>query len=966
MLESRIRAAIMLISIATAFRRSSFVVNKLTMSYGIKSLSTISPSLHRLLNVNTRQVSKVRGPNRLIFRMSSMGSNSGIDNPMNPNLYTEKSWDSIAKLPQYGDEYGAQSLEAHHLFSSLVDEGEQGLAQRILSKANVDIPTLKSKLESFLRKQPKVSDTSSKVMGQSLLQCLTKSNSFKREFGDQFISIEHILLAIADTDGFTKKLLSEMNVNLSKLKEAVKEIRGSNKVSTRTPEATYEALKKYSRDLTEAAAEGKLDPVIGRDEEIRRAIQILSRRTKNNPILLGEPGVGKTAIAEGLAQRIVSGDVPSTLKDRKLLSLDMGALVAGAKYRGEFEERLKAVLNEVQAAQGQIVLFIDEIHTVVGAGASEGSMDAGNLLKPMLARGELRCIGATTLKEYKLHIEKDKALERRFQQVMVSQPSVEDTISILRGLKGKYEVHHGVRITDSALVAAATLSHRYISERFLPDKAIDLVDEAAAKLKIEVTSKPEAVDEIDRKIIQLQMERLSIARDDANSPRLATIDAQIVGLQRQQQELTSRWDQERAGVTRVQELKNQIDLTNIAIAKAEREYDLNQAAILKYGTLPDLQKQLKTEEDNYSKGSHVARMLRDVVGEDDIAHIVSTWTGIPISKLLEGEMQKLLKLQDELDQRVVGQQAATKVVAEAIQRSRAGMSDPSKPIATLAFLGPTGVGKTELCKALARFLFDTEEAMVRIDMSEYMEQHSVSRLVGAPPGYIGFEEGGQLTEAIRRRPYAVILFDEMEKAHPDVFNILLQLLDDGRLTDSKGNVVNFRNTIVIFTSNVGSSEISQLGVTDDSLRREATMAALRQRFRPEFLNRIDEFVSFNSLGMEQLVPIVDLELKKVAKRLEDKNLELSATDGAKAWLATLGYDPAYGARPLKRTIQREVETPISKGLLAGKYPQDSTIVLDAKPGDAALTISNVINVNSAAVVPTSEQALVPDDENIMQ
>jgi len=966
MLESRIRAAIMLISIATAFRRSSFVVNKFTMSYGTKSLSTISPSLHRLQNVNTRQISKVRGPNRLIFRMSSMGSNSGIDNPMNPNLYTEKSWDSIAKLPQYGDEYGAQSLEAHHLFSSLVDEGEQGLAQRILSKANVDIPTLKGKLESFLRKQPKVSDTSSKVMGQSLLQCLTKSNSFKREFGDQFISIEHILLAIADTDGFTKKLLSEMNVNLSKLKEAVKEIRGSNKVSTRTPEATYEALKKYSRDLTEAAAEGKLDPVIGRDEEIRRAIQILSRRTKNNPILLGEPGVGKTAIAEGLAQRIVSGDVPSTLKDRKLLSLDMGALVAGAKYRGEFEERLKAVLNEVQAAQGQIVLFIDEIHTVVGAGASEGSMDAGNLLKPMLARGELRCIGATTLKEYKLHIEKDKALERRFQQVMVSQPSVEDTISILRGLKGKYEVHHGVRITDSALVAAATLSHRYISERFLPDKAIDLVDEAAAKLKIEVTSKPEAVDEIDRKIIQLQMERLSIARDDANSPRLATIDAQIVGLQRQQQELTSRWDQERAGVTRVQELKNQIDLTNIAIAKAEREYDLNQAAILKYGTLPDLQKQLKTEEDNYSKGSHVARMLRDVVGEDDIAHIVSTWTGIPISKLLEGEMQKLLKLQDELDQRVVGQQAATKVVAEAIQRSRAGMSDPSKPIATLAFLGPTGVGKTELCKALARFLFDTEEAMVRIDMSEYMEQHSVSRLVGAPPGYIGFEEGGQLTEAIRRRPYAVILFDEMEKAHPDVFNILLQLLDDGRLTDSKGNVVNFRNTIVIFTSNVGSSEISQLGVTDDSLRREATMAALRQRFRPEFLNRIDEFVSFNSLGMEQLVPIVDLELKKVAKRLEDKNLELSATDGAKAWLATLGYDPAYGARPLKRTIQREVETPISKGLLAGKYPQDSTIVLDAKPGDAALTISNVINVNSAAVVPTSEQALVPDDENIMQ
>jgi len=629
----------------------------------------------------------------------------------------------------------------------------------------------------------------------------------------------------------------------------------------------------------------------------------------------------------------------------------------------------------VQAAEGQIVLFIGEIHTVVGAGASEGSMDAGNLLKPMLARGELRCIGATTLKEYKLHIEKDKALERRFQQVMVAQPTVEDTISILRGLKEKYEVHHGVRITDPALVAAATLSHRYISERFLPDKAIDLVDEAAAKLKIEVSSKPEVVDELDRKIIQLQMERLSVARDDAQSPRVQAIDSQIELLQRQQQELTARWNQEKAGVTRLQELKNQIDSTNIAIAKAEREYDLNQAAILKYGTLPDLQKKLKEEEDNYSKYniSSSDRMLRDVVGEDDIAHIVSSWTGIPINKLLEGEMDKLLKLQQELDSRVVGQKEATKVVAEAIQRSRAGMSDPSKPIATLAFLGPTGVGKTELCKALARYMFDTEDAMVRIDMSEYMEQHSVARLVGAPPGYIGFEEGGQLTEAVRRRPYAVILFDEMEKAHPDVFNILLQLLDDGRLTDSKGNVVNFRNTIVIFTSNVGSAEISAMGLTDDVTKREATMTALRQRFRPEFLNRIDEFVNFNSLSMTELTPIVDLELKKVSQRLEEKNLKLVATEGAKNWLAALGYDPTYGARPLKRTIQREVETPIAKGLLGKKFPAGSTIILDATNGVSQLTITSVLDVEelpksgpSTATIAKEGITLVGDDDNIMQ
>mmetsp|Transcript_21801 Transcript_21801/g.19860 ORF Transcript_21801/g.19860 Transcript_21801/m.19860 type:complete len:773 (+) Transcript_21801:733-3051(+) len=768
-----------------------------------------------------------------------------------------------------------------------------------------------------------------------------------------------------------RNFFSDANINYQKLLEAVNAIRGSNKVTSRNPENKYEALQKYSRDLTEAASEGKLDPVIGRDEEIRRTIQILSRRTKNNPILIGEPGVGKTAIAEGLAQRIVRGDVPETLKGRKLLSLDMGALVAGAKYRGEFEERLKSVLSEVQAAEGQIVLFIDEIHTVVGAGGgSEGSMDAGNILKPMLARGELRCIGATTLKEYKLHIEKDKALERRFQQVYVAQPTVEDTISILRGLKDKYEVHHGVRITDSALVSAAVLSHRYISERFLPDKAIDLVDEAAAKLNIEVTSKPQAIDDLDRRIIQLQMERLSISRDDPNSNRLISIDQQLNLLNREVEELKRRWELERAGVTKLQEIKNQIDLTITQIAKAERDYDLNNAAVLKYGTLPELQRQLKIEEDLISSGEISSRMIRDTVSEDDIAAVVSVWTGVPISKLLEGESQKLLRLQEELDKRVIGQHEATRVVAEAIQRSRAGMSDPSKPIATLAFLGPTGVGKTELCKALAKFLFDSEDAMVRIDMSEYMEQHSVSRLIGAPPGYIGFEDGGQLTEAVRRRPYSVVLFDEMEKAHPEVFNVLLQLLDDGRLTDSKGNIVNFKNTIIIFTSNIGSMDILD-SQSNNALVKTKVMEALRTKFRPEFLNRIDEFVTFKSLGLNELIPIVSLELSKVSKRLLDKEINLSVTDGAKLWLGELGFDSNFGARPLKRTIQREVETPIAQGILSKKFIAGSTILIDAKQGDERLTITSFVDadINSSSNVKNdkvSTSTTLDDDENVMQ
>jgi ATP-dependent Clp protease ATP-binding subunit ClpB len=895
-------------------------------------------------------------------------------------------------LPQYADKYSTQYVEAPLILRSLLDE-KGGLGQRILEKAGLDASSILTSLDAHLNKQPKVSgggaEQQQKSFARSAMDCLTKSQAMKTELGDQFVSIEHILLAAADTDGYSKQVFRDAGADLARLKAAVNEVRGKNKVTSRNPEASYEALDKYARDLTAAAREGKLDPVIGRDDEIRRTIQILSRRTKNNPILLGEPGVGKTAIAEGLAQRIVDGDVPDTLKGRQLLSLDLGALVAGAKYRGEFEERLKAVLKEVTDAEGNIVLFIDEIHTVVGAGGGEGSMDAGNLLKPMLARGELRCIGATTLKEYKTNIEKDKALERRFQQVYVGQPTVEDTIAILRGLKEKYEIHHGVRITDASLVAAATLSHRYISERFLPDKAIDLVDEAAAKLNIEITSKPQAIDELDRKIIQLQMERLSLARDEAGSMRLSNLDDQIFTLQRQQEELRSRWELERSGVTKIQEIKNKIDSVQTEIAKAEREYDLNSAAILKYGKLPELQKELEAEEELYAtKQSSAAvskgdRLLRDTVSEDDIAGIVATWTGIPVSKLLEGEMQKLLRLQDELDKRVIGQSDATRVVAEAVQRSRAGMADPTKPIATLAFLGPTGVGKTELCKALADFMFDSEESIVRIDMSEYMEQHSVSRLVGAPPGYVGFDDGGQLTEAVRRRPYSVVLFDEMEKAHPDVFNILLQLLDDGRLTDSKGVTVNFRNTIVVFTSNVGSSDILDVEGSEGASKeavRDRVMEALKARFRPEFLNRIDEFVTFDRLGLGQLEGIVGIELNKVNKRLTDRELSLSTTEGAKAWLAQKGFDPVFGARPLKRTIQREVETPIAKKLLGGKITPGSTLLLDAQTGDDVLTISVVQDVSHsekakassseestiAASVSETRESVCDDDDNYMQ
>ncbi len=781
-------------------------------------------------------------------------------------------------------------------------------------------------------------------MANTLQKVLDEAFKERDKMRDQYVSVEHLLLALVTQDSrFLKPALTKQGVTEAKIRDAVASIRGNNVVTTRTPEAAYEALEQYSRDLTQAAKEGKLDPVIGRDDEIRRTIQILSRRTKNNPILLGEPGVGKTAIAEGLAQRIVSGDVPEPLKKRRLVSLDMGALIAGAKYRGEFEERLKAVLKEVTESNGQVIMFIDEIHTVVGAGATSGAMDASNLLKPMLARGELRCIGATTLAEYKQFIEKDKALERRFQQVVVDQPSVEDTIAILRGLKERYEVHHGVRIRDSALVAAAQLSHRYIADRFLPDKAIDLVDEAAAKLNIEVTSKPQAVDEIDRKLIQLEMAKISL-ENEASSPdsarRLALVEKEMASLQAKQKELTAAWESERKGVVVIQELKERIDQVKVQIETAEREYDLGKAAQLKYGELAKLEQELHKAEGEVEaaaaggdEATGSKRMLRDTVTVDDISGIVAKWTGIPVTKLLESERDKLLNLEDELHKQVVGQDDAVRSVAEAIQRSRAGLSDPNRPIASLVFLGPTGVGKTLLAKKLAGYMFDDEDAMIRIDMSEYTEQHSVSKLIGAPPGYVGFEQGGQLTDAVRRRPYSVVLFDEMEKAHPTVFNTLLQLLDDGILTDSQGTTVSFKNCIIIFTSNIGSQTILSLGGDPerDAEMRELVQQAMKDNFRPEFLNRVDEFIIFNSLRKDQMQSVVRLELKRLETRLADRNIKVEVTDAAIDWISEVGYDPQFGARPLKRTIQKEVENLIAKGILRGDFVPNSLIYIDANP-----------------------------------
>jgi len=813
---------------------------------------------------------------------------------------------------------------------------QEGLASAIFTKAGANLQKVRDRTDQFIQRQPKVSGSSSSVyLGRSLDTLLDRAEKYRQEFKDEFISIEHLLLGYAKDDRFGKSLCQEFGLDENKLKNIIKEIRGKQKVTDQNPEGKYQSLEKYGRDLTEAARKGQLDPVIGRDDEIRRTVQILSRRTKNNPVLIGEPGVGKTAIAEGLAQRIVAGDVPQSLKDRKLISLDMGALIAGAKFRGEFEERLKAVLKEVTESGGNIVLFIDEIHTVVGAGATQGAMDAGNLLKPMLARGELRCIGATTLDEYRKYLEKDAALERRFQQVYVDQPNVVDTISILRGLKERYEVHHGVRISDSSLVAAATLSNRYISDRFLPDKAIDLIDEAAARLKMEITSKPEELDEIDRKILQLEMEKLSLQKESdlASRERLERLEKELADLKEDQRTLSVQWQSEKGIITKIQSIKEEIDRVNLEIQQAERNYDLNRAAELKYGKLTDLHRQLQAVETELSQTQKTGKsLLREEVTEADIAEIISKWTGIPLHKLVESEKEKLLHLEDELHDRVVGQQEAVTAVADAIQRSRAGLSDPNRPIASFVFLGPTGVGKTELAKALAAYMFDTEEAMVRIDMSEYMDKHNVSRLIGAPPGYVGYEEGGQLTEAIRRRPYAVILFDEIEKAHPDVFNIFLQILDDGRVTDAQGRTVDFKNSIIIMTSNIGSQYI--LDVAGDDTRydemRNRVMEAMRNSFRPEFLNRLDELIIFHSLQKSELRHIVQLQVDRLKQRLTDRKISLKLSSSALDFLAEVGYDPVFGARPLKRAIQRELETQIAKAILRGDFSDGDTIFVDVQ------------------------------------
>jgi ATP-dependent Clp protease ATP-binding subunit ClpB len=852
---------------------------------------------------------------------------------MDMNRMTIKLQEALQSASSHAMRRSHQGMDVEHLLLALLEQ-EGGVVPALCEQAGLSLPSVRNAAEQALAKLPQVQGAAGGPgqihLTPRLNQVLTKAEEEQRSLKDDFLSVEHALLAMVQEGGVFKKL----GLSRDKLLGALQQVRGHQRVTSQDPEGTYQSLEKYGRDLTKFANQGKLDPVIGRDEEIRRVVQILSRRTKNNPVLIGEPGVGKTAIVEGLAIRIVKGDVPEGLKQKRVVALDMGALVAGAKFRGEFEERLKAVLKEIQASQGQVLLFIDELHTVVGAGAAEGAMDAANLLKPMLARGELHLIGATTLDEYRKHIEKDAALERRFQTVFVDQPSVEDTISILRGLKERYEVHHGVRIKDAALVAAAKLSHRYIADRFLPDKAIDLVDEAAARLRTEIDSLPAELDEVSRKVMQLEIEREALRRekDQASQARLATLEKELSEKQRDLQALKTRWESEKASVSRLRKTREAIEEVKQAIEKAERAYDLNRVAELRYGEMPRLERELAIEQQQLGKKQGESRLLKEEVDEDDIAAIVSRWTGIPVSRLVEGEMEKLLKLEDLLHQRVVGQHEAVQAVADAVLRARSGIKDPNRPIGSFLFLGPTGVGKTELARALAATLFDDEGNMVRIDMSEYMEKHTVARLIGAPPGYVGYEEGGQLTEAVRRRPFSVILFDEIEKAHHDVFNVLLQVLDDGRLTDSQGRTVDFKNTVLIMTSNIGSPQIleaQQQGSAYEDVRK-VVMGELRRHFRPEFLNRVDETVVFHPLGTDQLTKIVEIQLERLRARLTERRITLSITPAALRLLGERGYDPVYGARPLKRLIQQELETPIARQLVKGELRDGDAAMVDVK------------------------------------